>query len=70
MRYDDDDDDDFIKRWGYGYAATNTNHDDSTLLLSALGVSSIYYTRWLSRESNRSLSVTIGRSAGRGSRDT
>lgn len=26
--------------------------DDSTLLLSALGVPSIYYTRWLSRESN------------------
>ena len=34
---------------------------DSTLLLSALGVSSIYYTFWLSRESNLRL-ICPGRS--------
>ena len=58
---DDDDDDDVFKKhsglsgWGVRYAATNTKTHtdvDSTLLSPALGVSSIYYTIWLSRESS------------------
>ena len=46
---------------GVRYAATNHIAVDSTLLLSALGVSSIYYTFWLSRESNLRL-ICSGRS--------
>ena len=63
-----DDDDVFIKLSGLpgggtlcGYKYKSHIAVDSTFLLSALEVSSIYYTFWLSRESNLRL-ICPGRS--------